>query len=292
MLYPIIDVGSNTVKLAVLDEDKLFTSAPVFFKAVPLRLRARLDGNRLREDALNDLVDLVREFCAISARLTPAAPLAFATASLRGLDDREAILARVEKETGVRIEVISGETEAYYAFLGVLGHRGSLSGVAVDLGGGSTEILSFRHRSVLKGVSLPMGCLTLFEKYFASGQNRMVECRGEIREKLADAPRLEGNTILFSGGSAKALLRYKNLLENKNNSHITRRQMEKVLWHFDHGRPEEKARAEEILQDRYKLVPPAVAVFTEILAHYKKEQVTVCRSGVREGRLQAYLMEK
>ena len=46
MLYPIIDIGSNTVKLAVLDEEKLFMQAPVFFKAVPLGLKTKTENGR------------------------------------------------------------------------------------------------------------------------------------------------------------------------------------------------------------------------------------------------------
>lgn len=292
MLYPIIDIGSNTVKLAVLDEEKYFSSTPVFFKAVPLNLKTKVENGRLPQEAAQELADLIREFCAISKRLTPQKPLAFATASLRGLENQKEVLNFILRESGVAVDPISGETEAYYAFLGALGKRRLPSGITVDLGGGSTEILAFRKGKVVESVSLPMGCLTLYEKYFKDGQNRILACREEIRDLLRGAPDFAGSAVLFSGGSAKALLRYKNMLEKRKNTSLSRREMEKVLWHFDHASPEDKAGIEEVLRDRYRLVPPAVAVFTEILRHYRKERAAVCRSGVREGRLKAYLMNK
>ena len=42
MLYPVIDIGSNTVKIAVLDDENLFKQAPVFFKAVPLNIKSKI----------------------------------------------------------------------------------------------------------------------------------------------------------------------------------------------------------------------------------------------------------
>ncbi len=293
MLYPIIDVGSNTVKLAVLDEEKLFSSAPVFFKAVPLCLGASVVDGLLPEEAIRKLIDQLREFTSISARLTPAAPIAFATASLRGLTNGAETIARVYKETGITLEIISGETEAYYSFLGAMGNRNVPAGITVDLGGGSTEILAFRRKKMENSVSLPLGCLSLYNQFFAEGKGGdMVACRAFIRSHLAAAPELPGKTILLSGGSAKAILCYKNTLEKKNNMTLTRKQMESVLWHFDHADPEEHAKIRSILKERFRLVPPAVAVFTEILAHYKMHEALVSRSGVREGRLKAFLSEK
>ena len=55
MLYPIIDVGSNTVKLSILDPDALFQSAPVYFKAIPLCLRTRVRDGKLEEKAISEV---------------------------------------------------------------------------------------------------------------------------------------------------------------------------------------------------------------------------------------------
>ena len=292
MLYPIIDVGSNTVKLSVLDEEKIFSAAPVFFKAVPMCLSAAVVNGELPDDVTGRLCEQLREYASISSRLTQNPPLAFATAALRSVTNREAVLDRIQNETKIRIEVLSGEQEAYYSFLGAIGNRDNLSGVTVDMGGGSTEILAFKKGEVLNSVSLPMGCITLFNGYFADGRKSIVPCREEIRSRLSQAPALPGSSVLLSGGSAKAILCYKNMLDKRNNMQLSRRQMEKVLWHFDHGSEKEHEKVKNVLRDRFRLVPPAVAVFTEILAHYGKEHALVCRSGVREGRLKAYLMEK
>ena len=290
MLYPVIDIGSNTVKIAVLDDEVLFKQAPVFFKAVPLNIKSKIREMRLPDAAIRELAELIKSFVEIAKRLTKNPPLAFATASLRGLENMDQVLQQVEEVSGIRVQVISGETEAYYSFLGARGCVSAKAGISVDLGGGSTELLAFNGNRVVGSVSLPFGCLTLYHAFFEKAELDSNGCEELIRKHLDEmAPSLPGNTILLSGGSAKAVLRYKNVLENKKNCTLTDEHFREVIEHFYHGDENEKAKIEEILKDRFRLIPPAVAVFTQIMKYYGKDRVLVCRSGVREGCLYHYL---
>ncbi len=290
MLYPVIDIGSNTVKIAVLDEEHLFRQAPMFFKAVPLNLKSKIKDGKLGQEDIKELADLILSFREIAQRLTKQPPLAFATASLRGLQNMDQVIRTVKEVSGVHVEVISGETEAYYSFLGAKGCISARSGISVDLGGGSTELLAFVGNRVVGSVSLPFGCLTLYHAFFEDEPHKTRECEAFIRKYLEEmAPELPGNTILLSGGSAKALLRYKNILENKKNCTLTDEHFTLVSNHFYDGDAGEKKKIEEILRDRFRLVPPAAAVFSQIMKFYGKDRVLVCRSGVREGCLYHYL---
>jgi hypothetical protein len=199
----------------------------------------------------------------------------------------------VKEKSGINIEVISGKTEAYYSFLGAKGSASVKGGISVDLGGGSTEILSFRKTKVFSSTSLPFGCLTLYEMFFENGKFDMEGCRAYIKKHLKKyAPRCFGQSLLLSGGSAKAILRYKNILDNKKNFTLQKDHFTKVENHFLEGDEREKKKIEEVLKDRFRLVPPAIAVFSEIASFYRKEQVLVCKSGVREGCLWYHLNKK
>lgn len=292
MLYPIIDIGSNTVKLAVLDAEKLFTQAPVFFKAAPLGLKTKTQDNRLKDSAANELCELIATYAETAARLTKVPPIVFATASLRGLENADEVLKKIRERCKVNATLIDGETEAYFSFLGARGSCPVKGGVSVDLGGGSTEILSFRKEKVIQSVSLPFGCLTLYQTFFSNGKSDYDGCCAFIREQLQKlAPKMAGNSVLISGGSAKAVLKYKNFLENKKNFTLGTKQMRRVKNHFENGKTEEKLKIESVLKDRFRLIPPAVAVFSQIARFYEKDQVFVCRSGVREGCL-FYTLQK
>jgi len=284
MLYPIIDIGSNTVKLAVLDADKLFGQAPVFFKAAPLGLKNKTQENRLKDSATNELCKLIESYVETAARLTKIPPIVFATASLRGLENAEEVLQKIRERCKVDATLIDGETEAYFSFLGARGSCPVKGGVSVDLGGGSTEILSFHKDKVIQSVSLPFGCLTLYRTFFSEGKTEFDACCAYVNECLQKfAPKMTGNSILLSGGSAKAVLKYKNFLENKKSFTLGTKQMRRVKNHFETGNGEERAKIESVLKDRFRLIPPAVAVFYQIARFYGKDQVFVCRSGVREG---------
>ncbi len=290
MLYPIIDIGSNTVKLSVLDGEHLFRSAPVFFKAVPLGLRARIADGLLTPDAAGALCALLSEYRGIAERLTPQPPIVFATASLRGLKNQAEVLEKIRCETGLAVEVISGETEAYYSFLGARGKHAPASGAVVDLGGGSTEILTFYGDKVLKSVSLPFGCLTLYSAYFADGKKEYEECRLHIRRELElSAPRGKCRALLLSGGSAKAMLKYKRALTGNKTFSLTLPQMQEILDHFENGEETSRREIERLLKDRFYLIPPALCVFTEIAAFYRLNRVSISKSGVREGCLFHFL---
>ncbi len=290
MLYPVIDIGSNTVKLAVLDEENIFNQPPVFFKAVPLSLRTKIEENRLLSYAVEELGEVIKSYKEIAARLTNTPPIAFATASLRGLENMDEVLKVVKEKSGVAVSVISGEKEAFYSFLGATGSTNAKAGISVDLGGGSTELVAFRKNKILEAVSLPFGCLTLYHLFFEDGKKDWDGCANLVRTELKkSAPALTGNNILLSGGSAKAVLRYKSIIENKKSSTIGTKQFRKIAKHFDHGNPEERKKIEGILKDRFRLIPPALMVFSEICRFYGKDQVQVCRNGVREGYLVDYL---
>ena len=105
MLYPVIDIGSNTVKIAVLDDENLFKQAPVFFKAVPLNIKSKIVDSRLPQEAIEELSLLIKSFDEIAKRLTSVPPIAFATASLRGLTNMDQVLKRVEEVSGIQVEV-------------------------------------------------------------------------------------------------------------------------------------------------------------------------------------------
>ena len=130
----------------------------------------------------------------------------------------------------------------------------------------------------------------MYHTYFENGENRFGECRAFIRSMLASkAPQKIKGELLLCGGSAKAVLKYKNLLENKNNPVIGARQMRSVYRHCQDPASNGYEKMESILKERFRLVPAALAVFEELLDFYALPCARVSKSGVREGRLYAHL---
>ena len=89
----------------------------------------------------------------------------FATASLRNIDNSKEVLKKVKKETGICIELISGEEEGYLDYYAVSQEMHLEKGILIDVGGGSSELVGFRNGKVLGNKSLPIGSLSLYRQY-------------------------------------------------------------------------------------------------------------------------------
>ena len=86
---------------------------------------------------------------------------AFATASLRDIEDKDSLIDEIKNLTGIEFKILSSEKEAYYDFLGLKSAYNINEGLAFDLGGGSCQLMSFSGGTVRETISVPIGSLKL-----------------------------------------------------------------------------------------------------------------------------------
>lgn len=137
----------------------------------PLRLVELLDDEGNIEPRGGDkLVDAVGEAAGLSSKLKCEEFLAFATSAVRSATNSEDVLKKVEKKTGVRLEVLSGEEEARLTFLAVRRWYGWSAGriTNLDIGGGSLEMSTGTEESPDLAVSLDLGAGRLTHEWFES----------------------------------------------------------------------------------------------------------------------------
>lgn len=137
----------------------------------PLRLVELLDdeGN-IAPKGVDKLIDAVGEAAGLSNKLKCEEFLAFATSAVRSATNSEEVLKKVEKNTGVRLEVLSGEEEARLTFLAVRRWYGWSAGriTNLDIGGGSLEMSTGTEESPDLAVSLDLGAGRLTHEWFES----------------------------------------------------------------------------------------------------------------------------
>ncbi|EEP71902.1 ppx/GppA phosphatase [Micromonospora sp. ATCC 39149] len=160
MRLGVLDVGSNTVHLLVVDAHHGAHPWPAHSEKVVLRLAEQIgpDG-ALAEAGADGLVKAVSAARASATRLGSDHLLAFATSAVRDATNVAEVLARVREATGVRLEVLSGADEARMTFLAVRRWFGWSAGrlLALDIGGGSLEIAAGIDEDPDVAVSLPLG---------------------------------------------------------------------------------------------------------------------------------------
>ncbi|MFF7237825.1 Ppx/GppA phosphatase family protein [Streptomyces collinus] len=160
MRLGVLDVGSNTVHLLVVDAHPGACPLPAHSHKAELRLAQLLDDSgAIGDDGIGKLVDVVREALQAAEDKGVEDLVPFATSAVRDASNADDVLARVEDETGVRLQVLTGEEEARLTFLAVRRWFGWSAGklLVLDIGGGSLEIAYGIDEEPDAAVSLPLG---------------------------------------------------------------------------------------------------------------------------------------
>ncbi|MDR3513510.1 MAG: Ppx/GppA phosphatase family protein [Caulobacteraceae bacterium] len=157
----VIDIGSNSVRLVIyrLEGRAIWT---VFNEKVLAGLgRDLARTGKLATEGVEATLTALRRFKAVLEASRPQAVFTAATAAVREAVDGPAFVRRIKEETGLTVQVLSGEAEARYSALGVLAGAPDASGVVGDLGGSSLELTRVAEGQPGLGVTLPLGPFAL-----------------------------------------------------------------------------------------------------------------------------------
>ncbi|UFQ17269.1 MULTISPECIES: Ppx/GppA phosphatase family protein [Streptomyces] len=160
MRLGVLDVGSNTVHLLVVDAHPGARPLPAHSHKADLRLAQLLDpAGAIGPDGVDRLVATVRDAVEAAEDKGVEEVLPFATSAVREATNADDVLARVRQETGVDLKVLSGEEEAKLTFLAARRWFGWSAGklFLLDIGGGSLEVAYGMDEEPDCAVSLPLG---------------------------------------------------------------------------------------------------------------------------------------
>lgn len=192
MRISVVDVGSRTVRLVVVDA-RGGVPLPVHTAKWRLRLSEHVKtGEEIPEASVERLAEAVAEASRTSQRWGAAGPLAFATTIVRGAPNRLEVLRSVRARTGVELCTLPGELEAELTFLAARRWMGWRSGplALLDIGGGSFEVAFGRGRLPDFVASLPLGAGRLTQEFFPAqdrpSREQVKALRRNVRHQLRD----------------------------------------------------------------------------------------------------------
>jgi exopolyphosphatase/guanosine-5'-triphosphate,3'-diphosphate pyrophosphatase len=193
MRLGVIDVGSNTIHLLVVDAHVGAHPLPASSHKIELRLSEQVnrDGSISRSGA-NALVAFTRECLTFAEDQGVEDLLAFATSAIRDAPNGVAVLARVLAETGVDLQVLPGEEESKLTFLAVRRWFGWSSGrlLVMDIGGGSLEIAAGIDEVPEAAVSLPLGAGRLTRASLSGDPPTSAQVKALRKQVRADIARV------------------------------------------------------------------------------------------------------
>ena len=207
----VIDIGTNSVKLLVADVAGREVQ-PVCERSHQTRLgQGFYETRRLRPEAIEATAQSVADFAAMAREAQAISVRAFATSATREAVNREELTTAIQKASGLKVEVISGEQEADWGFQGVTTNPelARVPLLLLDVGGGSTQCVFGRGGRRVAGHSFPLGTVRLMETLRCSDPPKPAElaaCRQWLKEFLRREvkPRLVAEESLLASAATES----------------------------------------------------------------------------------------
>lgn len=191
----VLDVGSNTTHLLVVDAHRGAHPTPMHSEKTVLRLAERITGSGdLSRTGAEELVRAVEAAKKAATDLGCAEMMAFATSAVREAGNSADVLRRVVDETGVDLRVLSGADEARLTFLAVRRWFGWSAGrlLVLDIGGGSLEVAMGIDEEPDLALSYPLGAGRVTRTRFSNdppSRSELSDTAAWLDKQLKDLPK-------------------------------------------------------------------------------------------------------
>lgn len=215
----IIDIGSNSVRLAMLADGKT-----LYKKLETARLGEGLaKSGKLSQKSIDRAAAAVSSFYAQATEEGAEKVYAFATAAVRTASNGEDFVSKVKQVCNLEVDVVSGELEAE---IGVLGALGAGEGGVIDIGGASTEVIVIKGGERIFSTSLDIGAVRLKD---SAGYDKE-ELEKVISDKLKELGKFSAakHKMYAIGGTATTIAAIKHGLYDPKITHGTILTVEEV----------------------------------------------------------------
>ena len=162
----IIDMGSNSIRFIVMQINDNHSYFLQYQQKEAIRLgKGMSETGRLNPDGVKRALECLHVYKHMMEVMQVTRCIAVATAAARSASDGTQFIERIREETGIEIEIISGEREAYLGYLGVVNTIDAKDFIQFDLGGASIEVSLVLNRKIKESVSVPLGAVTMTDKF-------------------------------------------------------------------------------------------------------------------------------
>jgi len=291
----IIDLGSNSVRIIIME---IFGDGS--YKLVDegketVRLSEGMgEKNILTEASIELCIETLITFKQLMESHRVKEAHLVATAAVRKASNQSYFLDRIRKATGLSFTVISGEMEAYYAYLGVINTISIKDCLIIDIGGGSTELIWVQDRGLKEAISLPFGAITLTEALSRGDGNSSSMLRRiekDIKRKIMSVAwidQVEGLPIVGIGGTIRTLGKISKRksgipLPSLHNYHMRLTEVIKIYDKVMKSSLKERRRIPGIGRERSDIIAGGLIPIKILSDELKAKEMIISGKGLREG---------
>ena len=282
--YAAIDIGSNAVRLLIKSIDREAVQEKKIKKVMMLRVPLRLGFDvfsigELSEKKADKLRRLMKAFRQLMKIYDVDDYRACATSAMRDARNGRTIIKKIEKDTGIRIEIIDGQEEARMIYNNHIECMEDRLGnyMYVDVGGGSTEINLLTNGELVWSVSYNIGTVRMLSNAVKEGTWQQME-----EELMKVTEGVAAINIIGSGGNINKLFR----LADKKDKKLQRLPVSSLQTVYDVLKPltpEERVEAFSLKQDRADVIVPAAEIFLKIAEAVHAAYIYVPVIGLSDG---------
>ncbi len=291
MKTAVIDIGTNTLLLLIVDER--------LQRIVDLcrfgRLGKGLDASgRLSDQAIANSLEICREYRRVLDEHGIAAPTVIGTQALREATNAGAFVVPAEAILGGPIEIIAGKREADLAFTAVARTLTDLAGtryVVVDVGGGSTELITTDGKRITSAVSVPIGAVRLTERHLKHDPPEAAELaalEADVDQHLAALDLPSHAPVVGTAGTATTMAAVALALDVYDPDAVTGLRLSPEAVAAQYARLAAATTAERraiagMVPERADVVTAGVAIYARVVRRLQAPVMITCDRGIRWG---------
>ena len=300
MRLGVLDVGSNTIHLQVVDTHPGARPNPTFNHKEELRLTEYLnEENNISDEGIAALRLAIKNAIAHSKSVKTEELLPFATSALREANNGTEIIAAINKDFEIDLQVLTGEEEAKLTFLAARRWFGWSSGrlLVIDIGGGSLEIASGIDESPEVAVTLPLGASRLTKSHLQGdpfSAKSVRSLRDYIETQLESVlPTLvrheDSDRAIATSKTLRTLARLCGDWYGGNGKNITIDSIRKISTRLAEMDSEERTKLPGVSANRARQIVAGAFVTESVMRNLDLDNLEICPWALREGIVLKYM---
>lgn len=277
-----IDIGSNAARLLISEVDVSVKGIQDFRKLNLVRVPLRLGFDVFESGRISDVkIDMLIHTMSAFAHLLKAYQVmkvkACATSAMRDAANAQQIIERVRKNTGIEIEVISGDLEASLIFENHIAEHLSKEHayLYIDVGGGSTELTFFNQGKIIAKKSFDIGTIRLLKNQVDDSS------WDELKEMIKHSSKGLKNIIAIgSGGNINKVF---SLSKRKDGKPLPIDLLKDYYKELSSYTVEERMSMYKLREDRADVIVPALFIYLNVMRWADAAEIIVPKIGLADG---------
>lgn len=277
-----IDIGSNAVRLLITDVIQNPKSTPTFIKTVLVRVPIRLgfdvfENGFISAQKSDQLVKTMLSYKLLLEVYNIRHVKACATSAMRDASNTPQLLQRIKNETGLQVNVISGDEEATLIYENHIADYmdDSASYLYIDVGGGSTELTFFSDGELIFKKSFNIGTIRLLKDQVNS--SHWDEMKDYIRQKT------KGHHVVTAIGSGGNINKIFNLSKRKEGKPLDVDLLKQYFRELEGLSLEERMDQYKMREDRADVIVPALQIYINVMRWADAKEIYVPKIGLADG---------